>query len=176
MAELKRSSTEMSMTPENATTWRDLVDLLSSEQVEDLEEYDSRIDDLAASAGMPWQQTPREALLGRARRYTTENMLDALIGDVPTPAGAEFVDTWQEHDPQPYRILLGAKRSIEGHDAKVWTSVAQFADGSIDQGGTIEPPHVHAGLDDEDGMTADQARQLAAALIEAAAELDGWTR
>ena len=32
----------MSMAPENATSWRDLADELTPEQVEDLEDYDRK--------------------------------------------------------------------------------------------------------------------------------------
>jgi hypothetical protein len=39
----------------------------------------------------------------------------------------------------------------------------------------IEPPYVHTQVD-EDGMTADEARQFAQALIEAADEIDAWAR
>jgi hypothetical protein len=161
-------------TPENSGDWRALADQLTPEQVEDLEEYAAKIDDDAANAIVPWRLTPREVLLGRARRYCTENMLATLIGDVPTPAGVAFVDTWQEHDPQPYRILLGPERGVGRLDARVWISAAQFADGTIDDNrALIEPPYVHVQVDD-DGMTADEARQFAQALIEAADEVDTW--
>jgi hypothetical protein len=89
------------------TTWRDLADQLTPGQLEDLEEYDGEIDEIIASMVAPPRLSPREALLCRARRYATENVLDALIGDVPVPDGTEFVDTWQEHDPEPFRIIMG---------------------------------------------------------------------
>jgi len=162
-------------TPENARNWRDLADQLTPEQVEELEECAADIAAVAANAIVPWRLTPREVLLGRARRYCTENLLATLIGDVPTPAGVAFVDTWQEHDPQPYRILLGPERGIGRLDARVWISAAQFADGTIGDRALIEPPYVHTQVD-EDGMTADEARQFAQALIEAADEVDAWAR
>ena len=97
----------MSMAPENATSWRDLADELTPEQVEDLEDYDRKTNEFVAALIGPPPFDPREAVLRIARRYATENMMDALIGDVPTPAGADFVDTWQEGEPQlsPARVM-----------------------------------------------------------------------
>ena len=92
--------------------------------------------------------------------------------DVPLPAGAAVADDWQP-GPAPYRIVLGTKRRIG--EVEVQTSVAQFADGTIDHAGKIELPTVHVqAYWGDNGLTAGQARQLARALIAAADELDGW--
>jgi hypothetical protein len=49
----------------------------------------------------------------------------------------------------------------------------QFAGGAIDI--VLDPPTVHvAGVCWEDGMTSDQARELAIALLLAAEERDRW--
>ena len=53
---------------------------------------------------------------------------------VPLPAGAVFADDWQPEDPQPYRVIMGADRGIDGRDLRVRTSAIQFADGRIDGG------------------------------------------
>ena len=45
----------------------------------------------------------------------------------------------------------------------------QLADGRIDDGSVHDPPHVYLG---DDALTSRQARALAAALVEAADELD----
>ena len=39
----------MSMAPENATSWRDLADELTPEQVEDLEDYDRKTNEFVAA-------------------------------------------------------------------------------------------------------------------------------
>ena len=55
----------------------------------------------------------------------------------------------------------------------VQASAVQFADGSIDDGGVHEPPHVYLG---DDGLTSAQARELAAALLDTADEVDRWAQ
>ena len=95
---------------------------------------------------------------------------------VAPPAGA-MPDDWQAFDPRmPHRVLLGEVRGIDGVDTDhvcVQTSAIQFSDGRIDDGSVHEPPHVYLR---DDALTTTQARELAATLIEAADEVDGWTR
>ena len=57
----------------------------------------------------------------------------------------------------------------------VQTSAIQFADGRIDDGGIVAPSVMicHAGYNGR-GLSSTQARELAAVLLEAADELDGW--
>jgi hypothetical protein len=99
--------------------------------------------------------------------------MTTTIPDVPAPAGAR-PDTWQEDVPQPYRILLGDVRGIDGRDidhVSVQPTAVQFSDGRVDDGSVHEPPHVYLC---DDGLTAMQARDLAALLIAAADEVDRW--
>ena len=90
---------------------------------------------------------------------------------VPLPAGAVFADDWQPEDPQPYRVIMGADRGIDGRDLRVRTSAIQFADGRID-GGRIERPGVHVDDIGDHTLTAGQARELAAVLLAAADEVE----
>lgn len=95
--------------------------------------------------------------------------------DVPLPAGADWPDEgigWEPDDPQAYRVIYGVTRGVAGHDLLVQTSALQYADGSINT--TDDPPRVSLDIHDDDGLTSAQARELAAALVEAADELDGW--
>jgi hypothetical protein len=95
--------------------------------------------------------------------------------DIRPPSGATTVDDWQSFDPQPYRVVIGADRTVTDHVARVSPSAIQWADGSIDGHGEIELPHVYVfGLDETGPLNSDQARELAAALLETAAEIDGW--
>ena len=55
----------------------------------------------------------------------------------------------------------------------VQATAIQFADGRIDDGGVHEPPRVNLG---DDALTSVQDRELAAALIETADEVDRWRR
>jgi hypothetical protein len=93
--------------------------------------------------------------------------------DVPIPAGAR-PDTWQDDFPLPYRVLLGEVRTIDGihvDRVSVQPTAVQFSDGRVDDGSQHEPPHVYLG---DEALTTTQARELAATLIEAADEVDGW--
>lgn len=94
--------------------------------------------------------------------------------DVPLPAGATSPDGWQPDDSGPYRAIFGDDRCVTDHDAIVWTSAVQFADGAV-TASPLGEPYVYVdcvGIDR--GLNSDQARELAAALLEAAAELDRW--
>jgi hypothetical protein len=94
------------------------------------------------------------------------------IPDVPVPHGAH-PDTWQ-HDS--HRVLLGDVRGIDGVDTDlvcVQVTAVQFPDGRIDDGSVHEPPHVYLR---DDALSPTQARELAALLIQAADELDGWVK
>jgi hypothetical protein len=53
----------------------------------------------------------------------------------------------------------------------VQPTAIQFSDGRVDDGSVHEPPHVYLA---DNALTAAQARELAATLIEAADEVDGW--
>lgn len=93
--------------------------------------------------------------------------------DVPIPVGV-CADDWQDDVPQPYRVLFGELRGIDGLDidrVSVQATAVQFSDGRIDDGSVHEPPHVYLS---DDVLTSVQARQLAAALIDAADEVDRW--
>ena len=94
--------------------------------------------------------------------------------DAPLPEGARCSDDWQPDTPQAYRIIHGETRGVVGYDGLVvWTAATQFADGALDV--DRDPPTVSIdGLIWEHGLTSGQARELAATLIEASDELDGW--
>jgi hypothetical protein len=94
--------------------------------------------------------------------------------DVPVPTGFS-ADAWQDESLLPYRVLLGECRGIEGVDTdhvSVQPTAIQFSDGRVDDGSVHEPPHVYLR---DDALSTAQARDLAAALIEVADELDRLT-
>ena len=95
--------------------------------------------------------------------------------NVALPAGAHTLDTWQDCDPQPYRVIVSADRKVTDHVLAVSPSAIQWADGTIDDG-ALEPPHIFVfNLGEGDPLNSDQARELASVLLEAAAQLDGWS-
>lgn len=98
--------------------------------------------------------------------------------NVPLPPGAEYADLWSaagDGDTRQCRVINGATRSVEGNpDVRVWTGAMQYSDCSLDDG-ALDRPSVWIDARQE-ALSPRQARELAAALLEAADELDGWTR
>ncbi|PEG35625.1 hypothetical protein CRI77_25000 [Mycolicibacterium duvalii] len=85
---------------------------------------------------------------------------------LPLPQGAESAEHWADDaDGQWTRMVHGPSRSVEGFDAAVYRTGVQTRDGAV-----TWSLYVHVA--DSDDMTAGQVRQLAAALVEAADELD----
>jgi hypothetical protein len=64
---------------------------------------------------------------------------------------------------------LGEDHGVTDHNVVVHTVAIQFADGRIDDG-RIKAATVYSGR----GLSSTQARELAAALLEAADDLDRW--
>lgn len=96
---------------------------------------------------------------------------DALIADIPdvaVPPTVQVMWDWQlDADEPPYRMLYGGQWTVTDHEARIETRAMQRTDGSLEDAGV----DMHVG---DDPLNSDQARELAAALLEAAAELDGW--
>jgi hypothetical protein len=93
--------------------------------------------------------------------------------EVAPPPGAWFVDDWGSAGDD-CRVILGVARAAVDSDIKVNTCCIQHADGHIDDGSTNEYPHVYLSLGKRGNLNSDQARELAALLLEMAAEIDGW--
>ena len=88
-------------TPENASTssWRDLADQLSPKQITDLEGLERdpyRLCRTTGNADLCWD---RETLLRHARGYSRDNLVAAIVGEVPLPVAGASADVWQEHEP-----------------------------------------------------------------------------
>lgn len=163
----------MSMTPENsARRWRDLSSELTPEQVEFLGERECDPDVLVRITGNPEYRVDDNILLSSARRYAGDNLAAAMIDDVPDPAGAVKVYGWEDPDtPDAFRLFSGTTRRVElGHGDGIEVTIrgAQSRDGSVEERGIL----VNGGS--EDPMTTDAARGLAAVLLEAVDEIDGW--
>ncbi len=99
---------------------------------------------------------------------------------VAPPPGADLVCEWEDNiDGQPsWRSIFGADRLITDTKIRVYPTVVQLADGSIEDSG-LSAPHISISNNECDtlnGLNSDQARELAAALLECAAELDGWVQ
>jgi hypothetical protein len=100
--------------------------------------------------------------------------MTTTTSDVPVPSGAHTCDDWQDDDHQPYRVILGADRKVTDHAVTVSPSAVQWLDGTVDDG-NVEAPLVYVfNLGEGNPLNSDQARELAAVLLDAAAEIDRW--
>lgn len=143
-------------TPDNtASTWRDLADQLTSDQVACYVRLEQEFRD----HGRPDTDV---LLLDYARSDVEFRLADMACADVPVPVGATGVDKWHEH------IAFGLCRAVtwrEFHDGDLSVHI----DGWQKSDGTVMPQI--STYDDGLELTGDGARRFAALLVQAAAEL-----
>lgn len=138
------------MTTDNSpTTWRDIADDLTDEQF-------GRLDAAAWMAD--------EERLDVARHYLLTNQLQTTMADVPAPAGACRIGQWFDDGES-------VARTIYGHDWQLATVDVRIVGQQDSTGITVMGVEVRDRTDDL--MTVGGARELAAALLAAADELDG---
>jgi hypothetical protein len=173
---------ETTTTPENAKSWRELVDQLTLAQIAQLEEFEKKnppiIVDLSGRVyGVRGfrSQTPEElrsCLLRRARDHAQANLHSAMYAHVPPPAGAVSLwDDWGDPgDGIDCRYFDGTSRRVEltrGEYVEVRIVGTQYPDGHAERD-EIKLDNV----DSFDVLTRTQARQLAQAIWEACDEAD----
>jgi len=152
----------MITTPENdATSWRDLADQLTSGQLALLEHDDDNDNDPLL----------HRALLSSARIHARDNLAAALYADVPKPAGALKVHRWCGDDRGESRGFSGSTRVVEtpqhdGDRIEVNVDGVQYPDGSVKRDIFIDRTH------SDNPLTTEQALKLAAALIAAVDEVE----
>jgi hypothetical protein len=100
--------------------------------------------------------------------------MTTATNQTPLPAGVESVGQWEPDVPMAYRILRGPRHNAPGVDDGVQATAIQWADGYIEKDGN-DAPSMHLAVHTDIGLTAEQARGLAAAILECADELEGWT-
>ncbi|MGE0221117.1 hypothetical protein [Mycolicibacterium sp.] len=93
----------------------------------------------------------------------------------PTPPpGTDCLDDWGSGG-EDRRVILGHDRRVLDSDVFVGTSCIQWRDGRIADGTDDDAPTVY--LDGAPAsLNSDQARILAALLLESAALIDGWVQ
>jgi len=157
----------MNTTPDNtAQTWRDLADQLTPRQVERLTEFEQRWE-------LPDDEKV-EALLNGAREWAQNNLNDHLIfSHLDKPADATAVYPCTERHPGEgwVREFAGTERTVGG--VTVCISGTQSSDDEIERQLTVSVDDLCDGPGGE--LTPIQTRQLSAALIEAADELERLT-
>jgi hypothetical protein len=75
-----------------------------------------------------------------------------------------------------YRVVTTPDHVVTGcdNDTRVWGAAVQFLDGSIDAAGVEEEPHVWVETSPSSGLTTNEARELAAHIVQVAEQIDGW--
>src|ERR1700738_3599623 len=149
---------------DHATTWRDLADQLTPEQIAGLEDCERRF----KTDGVADDPRAQTSLLGFARQYAEHNLVDAAYADVVLPPGASTDSEGWGKDLK----LGGYRRSL------LWRSDGNPGDVSVDidgwqrQHGSFTRHISLWGTDDGGALTSAQARRIAAMLLDAAHELD----
>ena len=152
-------------TDNTATSWRDLESGLTFDQVGFMLNFESTaLSDPADVA---------EYLLEAARGHVRQNRVDAQrFGHLQVPDGAAKVEHWEDDGTGNWvRQFSGASSVLQfpnfGSSVEVAIDGVQHEDGSVER-------FIDVYSDGSDGIqfTAEDARQLAGALIDAAAELD----
>jgi hypothetical protein len=147
------------MTIDN-TTWRDLSDLLTAEQIAELE-YCER-------EQIPPGLADEQHRVNCARMMARDNLIQQLCADIASPVDATGEpDVWQEWGDGYGRMYSVSSRDVGPMTVDVCG--VQFDDGRTETSISILAGEVEQ-------MSAAQARQLAAALVAAADEMDGWVQ
>jgi hypothetical protein len=146
---------------DNATSWRDLSDQLTPQQIAEME-YCER-------EGIPPGLNTPQHQLNCARAMARHNIIQALCADIAPPSDASgSVYHWEAWGGGGYGRMYEVSSTRVGGNMLVDILGVQHDNGDVER-------FILADLseNDRDGnMNAVQARQLAAALIEAADEMD----
>lgn len=152
----------MTTTDNTATTWRDLTDQLTAEQIAGCEQFER--DALGDPARVA------EGLLDIAREHAQNNLRDGIeFGHLPTPAGAVKLWHWEQDDAGHWsRTVDGTCRQAAGLDVSI--TGTQHPDGIVTRYASLY-------LDERSAnqLDAGQLRAAAAVLTAAAKELDALT-
>lgn len=95
------------------TTWHDLRDQLTDDQLSLMEHTEARSPD-------------HPGLIKLARKYAQENLTQTWLADVPVPAGAVTVSDWIDEGDRVIRVVDGTTRG------DVQIIGIQHEDGTVD--------------------------------------------
>jgi len=104
---------------------------------------------------------------------------DQINPEIAPPSGAEIVGEWDlVGDTGSYRLISGVDRTVTDHTVRVYaTAEQQLVGGTTGADVSLAHPSVYVAAGELlglDPLNSDQARELASALLEAAAEIDRW--
>jgi hypothetical protein len=96
------------------------------------------------------------------------------IANLPIPAGFSADDWADIESPHAFRTLWGLQRSIGDGAAVVRASLMQYPDGTVETDDD-ESPCIHIDICRDWGLTREEAREVATAILAVADELDRLT-
>lgn len=148
---------------DNATTWRELADALTPQQIAYIEEWERRPAEPPMADGSHRPEAEHQlALLRTAREFVGQNAAAALFADIAPPPEDGYYYPWEDQGDGVWtRFFVGTVRTLGDGEVKI--SGLQSSDGGIKRGIEV------GGFEDLD---AAQARQLAGLLLEAADEME----
>ncbi len=141
---------------DSATIWRDLADELSRSQRDSMEFVEREF------AARPTARNATADLLDLARGHIEQNLVDIALAGVPLPFGATDLSGWERNVQRDGWSRTLVWRTWDSGEMIVDIADRQESDGTYTRQITLE---------DGADFTSTGARQLAAALIEAADEL-----
>lgn len=159
----------MSTTHDNATTWRDLRDHLTDDQIAYLESWEANPGVAVTSPehGVALDEHRKDSLLFAAREFAETNDAAQHCAHLPIPPDARVVDGWHRYDDDEYDRAFDGTARRDDSGVAVFISGRQMQDGRIEREITLSGrPH------QDDRLSADDARIAARLLLDAAAELD----
>jgi hypothetical protein len=157
---------------DNATTWRDLADQLTPEQIAELEESERRhrrnaVSDPAWCTWLPRTEADiASTLLSSARGHVAGNLNEVLFAEIALPAGAVDALPWESDG---WRCFDGSSWSIErtrGADIEVKIVGVQYADGRVERRIAVHELH------HDEPITPLEGQQLVAVVAAARDEID----
>lgn len=149
---------------DNASTWRDLQDALTPAQIAYLEDWEAHPEiPPRADGSSPSPEDHARALLFSARDYLSQNSAAAVYADVAPPPDDGVHYPWQpDGDGGWVRYFTGTDRKVGS--TTVMINGMQHCSGSITRSICIDG--------ETEELDSSAARRVAAAMIEAADELE----
>lgn len=156
------------MNTDNVTTWHELRDQLTPEQIAELEKWEAN-PNLPVAAGAPaWAvQSQQESMLFAAKEYAKLNAGTEQAATVPVPAGATAEKGWTSVALDGVLV-----RSLEWSRHDTANGISVSVDGFQRATGEYERGISFYGVSEGEPINAAHAREFAAALLAAADELD----
>lgn len=159
----------MNTTHDTSTSWHALRDQLTPDQIEYLENWGAQLNNPAMSPehGPVLDEYRRGSLYVAAKEFVETNVATGRFAHVPMPPDAKVVDGWHRYDDDGFDRHFDGTTRRDTTGVRVFIGGRQYQDGRIERVITVTGPP-----DNDDVLTAVEARAAARMLLEAADEID----